>query len=616
MPVQLLKNGCRLFNRHPFFLAKILFLFSVSHISIAGVTENLTPLPVIKPDFLARLQFATPELSIRLINDYQSEESVDSENWFLWEKKRLQLMAQLNQWQMIAQRIANYEATVLATHKVWLTLFRTSALLKISQPLSVRDDLRQLLWSDEEMTPEQIEKARRLIISSYLAEGKAQDAQRAMLRYQQDYGLTGEQWRLLQARVLMATGRYQQAERLLANEQSAKLQAFKTLTQLRSGDVSASHVLTTALNSLKAEPVNNKQTDDDQYRRQNWMLAYIAAGILKKPETEITSLEKILVTGIADAEYDLINVTADTLWQSYIQYASAVGNQRHLLIGDDNAWFETAINNIEKKPVQSRALFAMLGIKAGTEHQRTVSLEQLATRLKKMEKASLLIQQVFFESTNFKSMQKIPVMVRYQMLDNALSRGKIKQAAQLFKFLPEPPEGKKKLAWDMRRARVLVYGGQYRQAQQALEKILQRETLNTEWQNRLMQVLFDLQKVDQHAVAIELFKLVETKTNDVNLHRELKFWMAESYQSLKKYERAAHLYLISANIIAEKHADPWAQTARYRSAENMMQAGLINDARDLYQQLLKVTDNKGRQNSIKQKLQQLWLMEGKQEHAN
>jgi len=613
--VQLLKNGCRLFNRHPFFLAKILFLLSVSHTSLADITENLVP--VVKPDLLARLQFATPELSIRLINDYQAEEQLGSENWFVWEKKRLQLMADLNQWQMIAQRITNYETSVLATHKVWLTLFRTSALLKISQPLSVRADLRQLLWSDEEMTPEQIEKTRRLIIRSYLAEGKAQDAQRAMLRYQQDYGLTGEQWRLLQARVLMATGRYQQAERLLANEKSAKLQAFKTLARLRTGDVSASHVLTTALKDLKAEPVSNKQTTDDQYRRrQNWMLVYITAGILKDPETEITSLEKILVTGIADAEYDLINISADTLWQKYIKYASDIGNRLQLLIGDDNAWFESAVNRIEKKPVQSRALFAILGIKAGTKHQRTVSLEQLVTRLKKMEKSSLLIQQVFFESGYFKSMQQVPEMVRYQMLDNALSRGKIKQAAELFKFLPEPPEGKKKLAWDMRRARVLVYGGQYRQAQQALEKILQREVLSIEWQNRLMQVLFDLQKVDQHAVAIELFKLAENKTNDVNLHRELKFWMAESYQELKKYERAAHLYLISANIIAEKHSDPWAQTARYRSAENMMLAGLINDARNLYQQLLRVTDNKGRKNNIKQKLQQLWLLEGKQQHAN
>lgn len=612
------KNGRWLFNRRPFFLPKksyllilslhILFL-TLSFPSRADDVETPQQIsPVVKVDPFLKLKFATPELSIRLIDEFQPKEDIESELWFTWEKKRLQLMAELSHWSDIVDRISSYSDIVFLKHEAWFSLLKTRALLKISKPLSVRENLRKLLWSELELTPEQIATARRLIIRSYLAEDKAHDAQRAMLRYQQDYGVAGKQWRLLQARVLLATKRYPQAMRLLVNETADELQAFKTLTRLRAGDVSATHVYTLAVEKASS---NNPDIKNNT-RRQYWILAFIAAGVSANKSAEITALEKVLVTGVNDAENDLISISSDLLWEKYIQYAGDLGNSLHLLIGDDDAWFDKASDRFEKDPVAARSLFAMLGLKAATENKRQVSLEQLFLLMKKLEKQSLLIDRVFLGSKYFQTNRQVPVLVRYQMLDNALARGNIKSAADLFKYLPEPPEGKKRLAWDMRRARVLVFGGQYQQAKLVLEKILATQTLNSGWFNRLMQVVFDLQKVDQHAIAIELFALLEEKTPEAELHRELKFWMAESYHSLKKYERSAHLYLVSAKMILEKQFDPWAQTALYRAAESMMSAGLINDARELYQHLLKITESKSRQANIRQKLQQLWLLEGKQ----
>lgn len=613
------KNGCWFFNPRPFFLPKksylLIFLLQVlpflllSSFSRADAVETTQLIsPVVKVDLFSKLKFATPELSIRLIDEYQPKEDIDSELWFAWEKKRLQLMAGLSHWLDIVDQISSYSDTVFLKNEAWFSLLNARALLKVSKPLSVRENLRKLLWSELELTPEQIATARRLIIRSYLAEDKAHDAQRAMLRYQQDYGVAGKQWRLLQARVLLATKRYPQAMRLLAKETADELQAFKTLTRLRAGDVSAASVYRSAVKKASTKKSDIKDTT----RRQYWLLAFIAAGVSANKSAEIQALEKVLVTGVNDAENDLINVSSDLLWEKYIKYATELGNNLHLLIGDDDAWFDRASNRFKKDPVAARSIFAMLGLKAATESKRQVSLEQLFLVTKRLKKQPLLIERIFLGSKYFKTNQQIPVMVRYQMLDNALARGNIKSAANLFKYLPEPPEGKKRLAWDMRRARVLVFGGQYKQAKLTLEKILVTQALNNDWYNRLMQVIFDLQKVDQHAIAIELFALLEEKTPEVELHRELKFWMAESYHSLKQYERSAHLYLISAKLILEKQSDPWAQTALYRAAESMMLAGLIDDARTLYQQLLKITESKSRQANIRQKLQQLWLLEGKQ----
>jgi len=611
-----LKNGCRLSNRHPFFLFQILLSFSVIPLFTAPVVHasapaNIAESPLAKADPFQKLKYATPELSIRLIDEYQPKPEALGDAWFLWEQKRLQLLAELGQWQSALEQIAGYDEAVLVKHKAWLSLFKARALLKVSQPFKVRHDLRELLWSAVELTPEQIATTRRLLIRSYLAEGKAYDAQRAMLRYQQDYGVSGVQWRLLQARVLLATKRYPEAMRLLATEKADNLQAFKILTRLRAGEVTASRVYELARKKTRLRST----TIDAGNRRQYWILAYIASAIKNDKKAAIEALEQALVTGVADAEYDLINISAELLWQKYLEYAADLGNQLQLLIGDDKAWFNTASNRFEHDPVAARAIFAMLGLNSATETQRNVSLEQLVLLMKKTKKQSLLIERLFTDPVYFKSIDRVPVLVRYQMLDNALSMGDIKQAAALFKDLPEPPEGKKRLAWDMRRARVLVFGGQYQQAKDVLDKILNSQSLDGPWLNRLMQVVFDLQKVDQHLIAIELFELIEMKTTEKVLHRELKFWMAESYQALKKYERSAHLYLSSAKMIADKSSDPWAQTALYRAAEAMMQAGIINDARSLYQELLKVTDSKSRRANIEQKLQQLWLLEGKQSNS-
>lgn len=617
--LQAQKNGRRLFNRRPFFLPKnfsflILFLQTVSFFIlpsfnsvVAAEIESINS-PIVKTDPFEKLKFATPELSIRLIDAYQPTKDLDPVGWFLWEQKRLQLMTGLSQWKNIVSRISIYNKNTFLKHEAWFSILKARALLKLSQSLKVRDSLRQLLWSEIELTPEQIVEIRRLIIRSYLSEKKPHDAQRAMLRYQQDYGVSGEQWRLLQARVLLATKRYPEAMRLLASEGSEAVQAFKVLTRLRAGEISASNVYETAIKKAGDTETELKAST----RRQYWILAFIAAGLSDNKSAEITALESALITGAKDAEYDLTQISFDLLWEKYSQYAAEMGNQLHLLIGDDDAWFDKASDRFEKDPVAARAVFAMLGLQAATENKRLVSLEQLALLLKKLDKSSLLIERVFLDSKYFTSNNKIPVLVRYQMLDNALAQGKIKRAAELFKYLPEPPEGKKRLAWDMRRARVLVFGGQYQQAKEVLEKIVLNQSLTEEWFNRLMQVVFDLQKVEQHELAIELFVLLEEKSSEESVKRELKFWMAESYQALKKYEHSAHLYLISANMIAEKRSDPWAQTASYRAAESMMLAGLITDARTLYQQLLKITQSKNRQASIKQKLQQLWLLEGKQ----
>ncbi|MDH5516581.1 MAG: hypothetical protein OEY36_02020 [Gammaproteobacteria bacterium] len=555
------------------------------------------------------LEFATPQLSVRLIHALQTDLEAGSAVWMDWEKKRLSMLSELENWQQIIESIDAYPINIPAKEDPWFVLLKATAQLKMSHAVEVRNNIRQLIWSDYDLNTEQTASARRLIIRSYLAEEKSSDAQRAMLRYQQDYGDSGLQWKLLQTKVLLATQRYQQAARLIAKESDASVQPLKNLTRLKAGLDDGQYVFKQALQSAQQADTAVSQN----IKRQNWILATIAAGLQQNYSAEIETLEQALTTGVADADKDLRAVNSALLWKKYRRYAEHLGNKYHLLTGDDEAWFKAASDRFDKEPVQARALFAYLGELAASSSHRELALEQLSLLINKsVEKGLALVEMLFSEQAGFSSVKKIPTAVRYQLVDYALSRGHIKRAASLFAFLPQPPQAKKRLAWDMRRARVLVLGGQYQQGAVVLLQLLKDETLDVENLNRLMQVIFDLQKIEQHRLAIDLFNAVGDRSNSAALQRELKFWTAESYQALQQYEKSAHLYLISASMIAEKKSDPWSQTARFKAAEVLSQAGLIDDARALLQQLLRNTKNDNRKAVIKQKLQQLWLLEGKQ----
>ena len=63
---------------------------------------------------------------------------------------------------------------------------------------------------------------------------------------------------------------------------------------------------------------------------------------------------------------------------------------------------------------------------------------------------------------------------------------------------------------------------------------------------------------------------------------------------------------------APQSMDPWAQTARYSAAESLQLAGLVDDARRVYQELLNVTEDAARRSVLSHKIQQLWLNQSAQ----
>jgi len=54
--------------------------------------------------------------------------------------------------------------------------------------------------------------------------------------------------------------------------------------------------------------------------------------------------------------------------------------------------------------------------------------------------------------------------------------------------------------------------------------------------------------------------------------------------------------------------DPWAQTARYRAAKVLVEAGLLEDARQIYASLLHATRDASRKAVLNNEIQRLHLV--------
>ena len=84
--------------------------------------------------------------------------------------------------------------------------------------------------------------------------------------------------------------------------------------------------------------------------------------------------------------------------------------------------------------------------------------------------------------------------------------------------------------------------------------------------------------------------------------------MGESQIGEGRFAQGADLFLQSSEV-AGQQLDLWGQSARFRAAEALVEAGLLQDAFNVYRSLLKESSDENRQLQLRQKLQNLNLLE-------
>ena len=134
--------------------------------------------------------------------------------------------------------------------------------------------------------------------------------------------------------------------------------------------------------------------------------------------------------------------------------------------------------------------------------------------------------------------------------------------------------------------------------------------LDTDFAERYLQALFDLQSIGQHAIALPLLEGLYNRVDSGKLRRELLYWQAESQAGLSV------ITVIRPNCICARPPTVIFRPAKIRGAHRPFpgrprtgQRRSSRDARDVFRRLLASTSDPHRRSVIERHIQQLWLIE-------
>ena len=557
-------------------------------------------------DLLKNISAAgAPLLTLEMLDQAQPGIDQNLYEWILWEQERLDILARWQQWDQLLIRIEALPADIPEQFKQQVATFKARAFLELGQTASARRVLREQLWIDLARESGNDETWRRLVIESYIDDGRTEDARVAMLRFDQDFDSSDLGWLLLRARVLIESERYEQAIRILAGREEWQARLTSTLAAFRQQRIDKEELWRQVNKRIEDTSLGSAE------RSSLWALGYFAAEQMS-PVDRVVALES-LFRNEQSSPMKLFQLPVDLLWEAYVEYAELVGNRSELLLGADEDWLELAGSASKVTPVKSRSLYAMLMLRSAGEVSNRAAAGYMETFAEVDESERRLLENLFNHSQTFSDAHKIPAGIRFQLVDLALRSVDIEEATRLMSGLTTVPPGTSRLDWQLRQSRVLILGGRYDEGDKVLQGLIS-EYLEPqpEATDRILQVLFDLQTVGLHAQAIDHFGHLLQLDIDLKRRREILYWIGDSYRGLEKYQQAALLYLQSAMMPAADSMDPWAQTARFNAAESLQLAGLVDDARRIYQALLQITEDPARRSVLSHKIQQLWLNQAAQ----
>ena len=567
-----------------------------------GLALALPALADERLDLLKNISAAgAPGLTLKMLDQAQPKIDLDLYEWILWEQERLAILTRWRQWNELLVRVESIPPDVPNQFKQQLATYHARAFLELGQNESARRVLRAQLWQEGNGDSAEYETWRRMVIQSYLNDGRIEDARIALLRFDQDFDSDGDDWLLLRARVLIEAERFDQAVQLLTDKPGWRARLTRAYARFSRGDFDAAALWQEVEKSTAADGIEAGE------RATMWALGYQAA-LQMAPVDRVVALEA-LFRGDMQSPLPLFSIPVDRLWQAYLEYAELVGNRSELLLGDDARWLELAQKAAEITPVKARSLFAMLILRSADREIASRAAGGYLASLGEIDAAERnLLANLFSRSETFSSARDIPPDIRFPLVDLALKSADIEEATRLMSGLTTVPEGASRFDWQLRQSRVLILGGRYDEGDRVLRNLIAgyREPL-ADATDRILQVLFDMQTVELHAPAIEHFNRLLQLEIEARQRREILFWIADSYRGLEKYDQAALLYLQSAMLPAPESMDPWAQTARFNAAESLQLSGLVDDARRIYEELLALTDDQARRSVLNHKIQQLWL---------
>lgn len=539
----------------------------------------------------ALAQAGMADFSLALLERDLPSFSANPDGWMEWQQQKLAIFRQQGEWQHIIDEYEAMPAEAPVVYQSWLRLRTVEAYLGQGDGESARDLLSPLIWGSSG-SDDGLAELRRLVIMSYLVEGRQGDAHSAMLRYEQDYSDAADDpaWIAIKTRVMIADGHPDDAALVAVVSEEPEGKALYALAHLKGYAAMDEQLLRETMAAL------NNRALDQPLRQELFAAALEKMSAIPVWAERIAALQQLVV--VPEVSGSRITAAVDALWHAYSEHGQEVANRLQLLVGDFTPWFEAASQLQATSPMQAEALYVWLAHHAGSVELQAKAHELFVELLFSDQRGyqqghpqgDELLRTLYLSSSQYTDLRTVPLAVIYQLVDLALSEADLAHAAQLMSQL-DKPNGVDLLEWQLRRARLQILTGAPQAGGTLLLELVNGQSLSAGQIDYLLKAIFDLQNANQQEQAYAVLAALLPRLPDLNLHREVLYWMADARLALGEPLEAARLYLRSAMLIGPDTRDEWALAARYQAAQALIKAGVVTDGVAIYRSLLQVMEN-------------------------
>jgi len=523
--------------------------------------------------------------------------------WLQWERQLWAVYRLRGRWQKLYERTRQLPPDFPREILREAHLQAIEALTSLNQGSAARRLIRQQLL-DVDAPPRHRWQLRQSLVAAYLNDGLLQEARTALERLHHDYGAWQTDSLLLSAAVMLRSGDADAAVNLLAPLDQPPARLLGLYARLTNRTLAPGQVIERAGALLEAPQGRS-------VARQ--VRAVIAQAHLQAGASYplVDALEAYLLAPAArDLELSGVypRFEVPDLLDAYARVARDQVNQAGLLIGEEHAWLEYARQLQPATGVGRRALLAHLAATAqrGSALRRG-ALDGYVNALIDTDRIALMAH--LFGPGAMLGQLSLGGQAGLRLAAHALSKGDFNLAAEANANLRAFPVGLDRKAWLLQAGRIDIFAGRHRRGADKLRQWLESFSgLEAAQTDAILQPIFDLQTVGQHRLALALLHQVSERAPPGKYQREIAYWLAESYAGSEQYHQAADWFLHSA-LQAPDSFDPWGRAARFRAAEALMDGGLFEDARRLFQDLLAGAPSEASRNALRQKLQRIRLLE-------
>lgn len=492
---------------------------------------------------------------------------------------------QLKRWQLLEQQ-ADYEELHQQLWRAFLDdespiRFETgirlaSSILKYGHPSEARDVYRRLL-AQPDVREGVIRQARYGIIQTLFAQGYFEDASLAARTFETAYRPDQPSWKILEAQIAISLDQPNEAIATLSGIASPTADLWRTFAQWLNSDLSDSG----ALHQLGLVSIPSANRNLKVLREA--IIVQIADSS-EYAELRVRGIEFLIESEATVPSFFNFDLKLSLL-AAYDDIAENVLKNRGIEKTEKNRAWRLVLDGKNIDILHRRALGIFLNRVSNEPEKSLPSYEWLVENC--VEDGSDFLLSVFFgEEGVLEKFQNLDDGVLILLVDWALRQSDVALAANLQSHIDSPPSGVNIDAWTLRSARIQVLGGNPEiGASQLVTWFSTVDQLTLGSLDRAMQIVFDLQFLGEHEIAIQLFKKMAHLIRTAEQKKELFYWMAQSWAGLGDYPRAAVYYLESASLTGESDL-LWRQSAFYKAGQSLEDAGYYRDAKKVYTMLL------------------------------